>query len=251
MHNTASNLYMAKHPHPSAHSHPRKKHPRPYSSALLPSQHQMQSTTTTPQPPNHGRKWTREEDEQISGAPQLADGHFAETLGRSEHAVQSRRAVLAARIHVATGRSVQECADQLGADVGKTAAATAPKLGGDERAAKKEVAKPRERKPRPEKPSVTFSAAYDTRAVSRPQQRQPRAPPDFSSRRPSSDAMRPPLPHNAARAQPTATISTICGLIKRSGGDTTGLWARETLVPTLVQYYAGFQAYAAFVGEGK
>jgi hypothetical protein len=201
---------------------------------------------STPQPPNHGRKWTREEDEQISGAPQSTDAVFAQTLGRSEHAVQSRRAVLAARMHAATGRSVRECADQLGADAGKTMAATATMLrGGGERTAAvtttTKTAKPRERKPEKTTPDTSST------------QRQRRAPPDFSSRRPSSSAgpLRPPPPHNTARAQPTATISTICSLIKQLGGDTTSLWEQDTLVPTLVQYYAGFQAYAAFVRGGQ
>jgi hypothetical protein len=208
------------------------------------------TTTTTPQPPNHGRKWTREEDDQISGAPQSTDTVFAQTLGRSEHAVQSRRAVLAARMHVSTGRSVRECAEQLGADVGKTMAATAPKLGGgEERTVRKEPGATKTREGRPEKASVTFRQP-DPRAVSRSQQRQPRAPPDFSSRRSiSGGTLRPPPPHSAAHAQPTAAISAICGFIKQLGGDTTSLWEQDTLAPTLVQYYAGFQAYAAFVRE--
>jgi hypothetical protein len=202
------------------------------------------TTTTTPQPPNHGRKWTREEDDQISGAPQSSDTVFAQTLGRSEHAVQSRRAVLAARMHASTGRSVRECAEQLGADVGKTIAATAPKLGGG--------GPTKAREERPEKASVTFKLA-DPRAVSRSQQRQPRAPPDFSSRRSinGGGTLRPLPPHSAAHAQPTAAIAAICGFIKRLGGDTTSLWEQDALAPTLVQYHAGFQAYAAFVRERK
>jgi hypothetical protein len=52
---------------------------------------------------------------------------------------------------------------------------------------------------------------------------------------------------NVASKQ-ASPISIVCSFIKRhAGGDMDELWAQDALVPTLVQYHAGFMAYAAFL----
>jgi hypothetical protein len=242
-------------------------------------------TTAAPTPPpNHGRKWTRDEDDQITGAPQLADDHFAQALGRSEHAVQSRRAVLAARMHLASGKSVRECAEQMAADVGRTMTATATvgKEGGttERRGGGVEIA----RHPKRDSPTTTTGATHargrsvPTHHASTERQRTPypaaprterqRTPypatphrdTDYRhgssgdhhpggggfQRRPSF-AMPPPYPLAGGGVPPhsPSAISTICGLIKQSGGETAWIWEQDVFAPTMVQYYAGFQAYAA------
>ena len=184
-----------------------------------------------PQPPNHGRKWSREDDAQINESADFDDDHLALSLGRSAHAVQSRRAVLAARLHVSSGRSVDECAEQLGADAARTAAIVAQENedGGARKANGRVVEKKRILKP--------TKAAHDSRHT----------PKTFTSRAP------PPTAANIRRSTPASPIDIICGVIKASGGRgwTDELWTQEALVPTLVQYHSGFWAYAAFVKGGK
>ncbi len=161
-------------------------------------------TAAHPPPPNnHGKKWTMSEDEHITDAPGLTDAHYAQLLRRSEQAVHSRRAVLAAKLHKSSGRPLAECAETLRADVKRT-----------------------------------------TLAVS------------------SHDAKRTPIlacfpnqPTPAANAKHTpprhrdSAIASICDHIKRTNGDIDGIWARDELVPTLVQCYVGVQAYATFVAK--
>lgn len=216
------------------------------------------ATSLPPPPPNHGRKWTREEDEQIAGAPQTADADFAHTLGRSEHAVQSRRAVLAARMHLAGGRSVRECAEQMGADVARTMAATA--TVGKEGAQGKESRGGGENNAR--QPKRAGGQKVDLLSNLN-RQRTPPYPTAPSAgrggggnhngmfqRRPS--AVAPPHQAGGGGVQhSSSSIGTICGLIKQSGGETAWLWEQDAFAPTLVQYYAGFQAYAAYLRERK
>ena len=148
---------------------------------------------------NHGKKWTQSEDEHIIDAPELPDSHLALLLKRSEQAVQSRRAVLAANLHKSSGWPIPECADKLHADVRRTA--TAANTDG----------RPRTLAIKPYQPTS--------------------APPTLQHRR--------------------TPIATICSHIKRTGGDLDGIWAQEALVPTLVQFHAGFHAYAVFIAKQR
>ena len=154
--------------------------------------------SATKQLPHHGQKWSREEDNQIIDAPTLQDSHFSSTLGRSVHAVQSRRATLAARLHAKGGHTIQECAEQLGADVEKTMAAQYSPPG--------KPTSPRKSTPLP-KPKTPISILQHT------------------------------------------PLTAICNHIKRSRGNINGLWTQDALVPTLVQHYAGFMAYAAYLKD--
>ena len=241
------------------------------------------TATPSPPPPNHGQKWTPEEDRQIADAPTAccddnnSDRNLALTLGRSAHAVQSRRAVLAARLHATTGRSIEECAHELGANVARTTAAVAAatgggsdgkeRKGGDRKMrmnqfnndatdggrtgmAEQEI---RERQ-KPKKHSIITFASDNHADGSNINNRRPHHhhTTTFTSRAPPvTGILRPPQhPHNH---QTTAAIGVICNFIKKNAGGGVStmneLWMQEALVPTLVQYYAGFQAYVAFVGK--
>ena len=46
-----------------------------------------------------------------------------------------------------------------------------------------------------------------------------------------------------------SAIGAVCGHIRGNNGRIDSVWAQEALVPTLVQFHAGFQAYAAYVAE--
>jgi hypothetical protein len=146
---------------------------------------------------NHGKKWTTSDDAHITGQPSLPDSHFTRILCRSEQAVQSRRAVLAAKLHKSSGTSIQECAQELCADAMRV-----------EDVVNNETKR---------------AAAKKTPKLHR-----------TSS---SSPVARPP---------PTA-VGAICNHIKRTKGDLDGLWAQDALVPTLILFHTGFQAYATFI----
>jgi hypothetical protein len=150
-------------------------------------------------PNNHGKKWTTSEDEHITDQPSLPDSYFTKILCRSEQAVQSRRAVLAAKLHKSSGQTIKECAEKLHADAGRTEAVV--------------------------------------------NNENKRMPAKQYTKRPTPPASRTsPM----ARPPPTA-VAAICNHIKRTKGDLDGVWAQDTLVPTLVLFHAGFQAYATFI----
>lgn len=223
----------------------------PYSTTKPNSHSQMTTsidttTTTAPQQQlrNHGQKWTAEEDLQLKDAPGLDDDHFSLLLGRSTHAVQSRRAMLAARLHATTGRPVVECAEQMCANVTKTLF-IAEGGDGEERMKKKKERQldgvrvgaggGQERK----KVSIGIDRYSQMNSI------KPRPMASYSAR--SHAATAPVGVVNVASKQ-ASPISIVCSFIKRhAGGDMDELWAQDALVPTLVQYHAGFMAYAAFL----
>ena len=170
------------------------------------------TTASTTESNNHGKKWTVGDDEHITNAPELTDGHFAQLLKRSEQAVQSRRVVLAAKLHRSSGSSIQECADQLHADAGRTTQA----LNNYGKGIHKATAKP-----------------YTTATLSS-RSKDAAAPKTLKSQRPSTEL---------------SSIAAICSHIKCNGANMDGIWTQDALVPTLVQYHQGFRAYAFFISS--
>jgi hypothetical protein len=160
---------------------------------------------------NHGKKWTGSEDEHITDAPELTDCHFAQLLKRSEQAVHSRRAVLAAKLHRSSGRSIQECADQLHADIGRTTQA----VNNDGRGMQKPPS------------TKTYTATFSSRNNSN-------TPKLFK-------------PHQPSPTPELSNIAAICSHIKRNGANMDWIWTQDALVPTMVQYHQGFRAYAFFI----
>ena len=183
-------------------------------------------TTPVPTSNNHGKKWTPKEDECITAAPEFPNNHFAQILWRSEEAVKCRRAVLAARLHKSSGQSIEQCAEKLHADVERTTMVV-----------------------KNEGKGVTMKEAKNTKI-------KPFKPTTFSAR-PTATNNNPDAITQAPQriytgpTPPSSSILTICDHIKRSGGDIDGIWAQDTLVPTLVQFHSGFQSYALFISKGK
>jgi hypothetical protein len=184
--------------------------------------------TTTPHT-NHGKKWTPTEDEQLTACHCHTDIALAEIMSRSESAVKSRRAVLAAKLHMGNATlSIQECALMMGADVARTTVAVRKYNKTTKVVASKDT---EENKPKSiiiataKKAATPKSVTYSTRT-------------SLDSAK-SSDAAKPGFP--------STTVRTICDYIKRNNGKTTEIWKQDALVPTLIQFHAGFQAYAAYV----
>jgi hypothetical protein len=165
------------------------------------------TTVSTTQSNNHGKKWTTGEDVHIINAPELTDCHFAQLLKRSEPAVHSRRAVLAAKIHKNSGRSIQECADELHADIDRT----------------------------------TQAVNNDGRGMQKPHTTIKTYPATLSSRH---NTPKPPKPSPTTEL---SNIAAICSHIKRNGANMDWIWTQDALVPTMVQYHQGFRAYAFFI----
>jgi hypothetical protein len=202
----------------------------------------MTTTAAIQQPPNHGRKWTHDEDRQISDAPDVIDDHFATTLGRSPHAVQSRRAVIAARMHKTTGNPIEECAAQLGTSSSRVALI----LSAEGERANNNTNNRTQKGER--KKTLFVNADFNNTNNHHHFRERPATASSFTSRTsapPHTSILRRP------QQQPSSAIGLICSLIKRGGGGSMHeIWTQEALVPTMVQYHNGFQAYAAFVKGG-
>jgi hypothetical protein len=178
---------------------------------------------------NHGKKWTPADDEHLAACHCHNDTFLAEMMSRSESAVKSRRAVLAAKLHVGNSAlSIQECALQMGADVARTTVAVrkydkSNKMGADASGGTEGgVAKP------PKSIVLTAKKTTSPKSVS------------YSTR----------TTHDSAKTSDkpaSSTVRAICEYIKRNKGKTTEIWKQDALVPTLIQFHAGFQAYAAYV----
>jgi hypothetical protein len=178
---------------------------------------------------NHGKKWTPTEDEQLTACSCHTDSALAEMMSRSESAVKSRRAVLAAKLNMGNGTpSIQECALQMGADVARTTVAVKKYNKSTKVGAGKDTEEhtPKSIIVATAKKAVTpKSVTYSTRT-------------SLDSGK-TSDATKPGFP--------STTVRTICNYIKRNNGKTTEIWKQDALVPTLIQFHAGFQAYAAYM----
>jgi hypothetical protein len=169
--------------------------------------------------------------------------------------------MLAARLHAASGRTIEECAKELGASVEKTKAAAE---GGGAKESSAATGKRRTKSVTMEEKEPTISDRereslhacfpplhhhdHQLKIHTQRQTAMARAPSVVSS------ILRPTPPLKPA----TSAIGVICSFIKRNAGGgggghatMTDLWAQDALVPTLVQYHAGFQAYAAYVNRAQ
>lgn len=187
-------------------------------------------------PSNHGKKWTHEEDEHIVKSPCLSDTCIAQFLSRSEHAVKSRRAVMAAKLHSKHNGelSIQQCAQQMGADAARTA--TAIKIHGASGTKKNEPSIQPKGKKAPK--TVAFSLRTS----------QARSDSAMFNHNFAATAAAPTTATTTAPVAPVnASIRAICDYIKSNNGRMGDIWTQDTLVPTLVQYHTGFQAYSAYM----
>lgn len=74
------------------------------------------SSSSKPRPHHWGRKWTREEDEELTSKSELSNAHFAAQFERSSYAIWCRRNYLAARLHINTGDPLDKCVATLKAN---------------------------------------------------------------------------------------------------------------------------------------
>lgn len=217
----------------------------------------------TPSPPepqghNHGKRWTAEDDHHILHCPSTrTDAELAQILRRSEQAVKNRRAVLAAKglaVDKEAGesspfrlpnrnnnneRTVQEPRQSRAATA--TAGKDHPPRGGPRGEGKPPGRRAPAHTPNPGEPSAqattTNHRSFPRHAIIAPLP--PRATTTFS----------PGPPQTTRPNALVSAIGAICGHIRGTNGQIDRVWAQDALVPTLVQFHAGFQAYAAYIAE--
>ena len=177
---------------------------------------------------NRFKVWLPDEDERIFESPETCDDVLAREFQRTEYAVRCRRANLAVKMHMQHPEiSLEECAASLRADPAQ---------------AHEYLTEWRNR----------------TNTVERFIQNRKRSPVEA----PEPDEDLPPRPAKARAGsarepvrQPKSTIETIwksaidtiCAAIRDEEGQLSHLWNDEDMVPTLIQFYPGFRAYAEHV----
>lgn len=170
---------------------------------------------------NRFKVWLPEEDERIFDSPGTSDEAFAREFHRTEHAVRCRRANLAVKMHMQHREiPLAECAASLRADPGQ---------------AHDYLAEWQNRTSTVER----FIQSRKRGAEEAPDQDED--PPPRASKSRAGGAREPVRPPKAP------SIDTVCAAIRDEEGQLSHLWNDEDMVPTLVQFYQGFRAYAEHV----
>lgn len=168
---------------------------------------------------NRGKVWTQEDDQELMSHPEWPNARFSQLMGRSDNAIKYRRAHLAVKMHQQCGSdscSLAQCAGLMGADMQQVESVL-------EQSRDKQNC---------------FTAFLD--------QSRKRKSPFFSP--PQAQA-----PESASAAvgfheRPLhERISAICRAIQAEEGCVWHLWNDPDMVPYLVQFQPGFDAFALFV----
>jgi hypothetical protein len=171
---------------------------------------------------NRGKLWSIDDDQKLMEAPHFPNTYFSQLMGRSENAIKFRRSHLAAKIHQNDPETpLQECVCLMGGDMDQAETIL------DQWAEK----------------NASFTSFLDSsRKRKSPAQQQP----------PSA----PPVPVEAGinfggifvNDDDTDTrIKTICKSIRDEGGNLASVFNDPHFLPSLIQYYPGFEAYARIV----
>lgn len=161
---------------------------------------------------NSGKLWSIDDDQKLMETPELPNGHFAQTMGRTEHAIRCRRNHIAAKMHQNDpGTPLAECVQLMQADYAQASTLLM---------------------------EWTEKRATIKRFLDNKRQRQMASPPLAAA------AM---LHNDAVAVGSDENITFICKRICDEGGNFTSLWNTPHLLPCLVRYYQGFEAYARVV----
>ena len=173
---------------------------------------------------NRGKLWSTDDDQKLMEAPHFPNSYFSQLMGRSDNAIKFRRSHLAAKMHQNDPETpLRECVCLMGGDLEQ--AETILDQWAEKRASFTSFLDTnRKRKsPLPPIPSV------------------PAAPPVTVS----SHYFHPP-PH-WDDTPVDARIKTICKSIRDEGGNLARVFNDPHFLPSLIQYYPGFEAYARIV----
>ena len=197
---------------------------------------------------NHFKPWTPEDDSRILDDPEASNLTLAAELARSENAIRCRRAHLAVRMHLKhQDIRLEDCCSMLGAEP-KRAREYLDEIQARDTSLDqflKHRKRARDEKPddEDELPSYDTDDEPTEKAgghAARAKHAEPAGKRGVQSSRPLK---RTPDPEPAYKP----TIEDICSEIVNSEGQLSLVWQEEAFVPTIIEHYTGFRAYAEFV----
>ena len=174
---------------------------------------------------NRGKLWSIDDDQKLMEAPHFPNTYFSQLMGRSENAIKFRRSHLAAKIHQNDPETpLRECVCLMGGDMDQ--AETILDQWAEKNASFTsflDSSRKRKSSPSPYTPAM---AAIPTTTTAAPET----------------------LPSPYWDDSPTDTrIKTICKSIRDEGGNIASVFNDPHFLPSLIQYYPGFEAYARIV----
>ena len=211
---------------------------------------------------NRGKPWSAEDDGKIMSNPQYPDQHFASQLGRSETAIQYRRAHLSVKVMRYTPEvGLDEAVRMLSSD--KAMVEQILEQGKADQCAMSMFVAGMKR-PAVQAPTSALQAS-DGSCVNGPAFGANHAKPTWfglvdkpvapvGMKRPAVQAPTSALPaSDGSCVTPTEslndTIRTIANGIEFEGGKMREFWSDPECVPYLIQYYPGFSAWAKYCAD--
>lgn len=173
---------------------------------------------------NRGKIWPIDDDQKLMESPHLSNLYFSQMMGRSENAIKCRRSHLAAKMHQNDpSTSLEEYVALMNGDLDH---ATALLQEWSEKRANLKNFLDRNRKRRQEELMAE--------------------PPCKASR---FFAGQEPAASTSAWIGSTLDerIATICQSIREEGGNLASVFNDPQFLPTIIQHYPGFEAYARVV----
>ena len=175
---------------------------------------------------NRGKLWSIDDDQKLMECPHFPNTYFCQLMGRSENAIKFRRSHLAAKMHQNDPDTpLHECVCLMGGDLEQ--AETIIDQWAEKRA--------------------SFASFLDTNRkrksplLQTPSVAPPPPPPETGHMGPFGE------PTSWNHADKETRIQTICKSIRDEGGNLASVFNDPHFLPSLVQYYPGFEAYARIV----
>lgn len=167
---------------------------------------------------NRGKLWTIDDDQKLMEQPDLPNSYFVSTMGRTENAIRCRRGHLAAKMFQNDPQTpLEEYVTIMRADFGQASALL------DEWSQKRSSIR---------------------RAIDNNRKRKLAT---VASAQPQPQPVIHPAPAALLPATENERVTLICKRICDEGGNLTNLWHDQECLPTLVQHYGGFEAYARVI----
>ena len=174
---------------------------------------------------NRGKLWSIDDDQKLMEAPHFPNTYFSQLMGRSENAIKFRRSHLAAKIHQNDPETpLQECVCLMGGDMDQ--AETILDQWAEKNASFTSFLDSSRKRKSPPPPYIPAAATTTTNT----------AAPET-----------PPLPNWDDSSPNDTRIKTICKSIRDEGGNLASVFNEPHFLPSLIQYYPGFEAYARIV----
>lgn len=210
---------------------------------------------------NHGKVWLIDQDQKLMEAPHLTNAYFCQTMGRSENAIKCRRSYLAVKMHqndpdtsleeyVALMQGEMEHALALLNEWREKRASFTTFMDSTRKRKAREMASML--------PGSPAQTEYPTTTAIRNGQQHDAAHNNAgggggdmmmmmsaASGRPCPPSQ--PQPPIWSATSTEARIDAICRSIRDEGGNLASVFNDPHFVPTLIQHYPGFDAYARVV----